>query len=117
MGAISRYTLGQRINKPFERLNFPISTFFVYLLGCILIGLISETEKDSNFLSQELQMFILVGFLGTLTTFSSLGFETSQLYSNGFLLNAFLNITLNIVLGFVGLNIGKVYLAKIQLTT
>jgi CrcB protein len=62
--------------------------------------------------SGEVRAIILVGFMGSFTTFSTLIFESDQLLRDSQYLLAGLNVVGQIVLGFAALYAGMV-LAKI----
>ena len=54
------------------------------IVGCFLIGLIfGITLNKADFLSENLRLLLAVGFLGGLTTFSTLNIEAFELFKNG----------------------------------
>ena len=56
--------------------GFPWGTLLVNLSGCFLIGIILGLADKSNILSPQTRLFLVTGFLGGLTTFSSYAQET-----------------------------------------
>jgi CrcB protein len=73
VGSWLRYQVGLLIDSP----NFPWATFTVNIVGAFFIGLFlglpTITKNDSR------RVFLITGFLGGFTTFSSLAVETLQL--------------------------------------
>ncbi|WP_338067076.1 CrcB family protein [Thermoflavimicrobium daqui] len=76
LGAISRYTISQRLNKPIP--GFPYGTLTVNLVGAFLLGWIAGGD-----LAEEGLLFFGVGFMGAFTTFSTLHLESIQLGKPG----------------------------------
>jgi CrcB protein len=60
----------------------------------------------------EARVFLLIGFLGSFTTFSTFGYETLQLLRDGELLSAALNVLVQVGLGLGGVWAGDA-LAKL----
>ena len=94
LGAIARYYLSISIseNYPF---NVPVATLSANIIGSFLIGIFAAifmTYTPSN----ELRGFIIVGFLGALTTFSTFALQSFYLIGTSFTF-AIINITLNTV--------------------
>lgn len=90
LGTLLRFQIGKWI--PIEPSAFPTPTFLVNVLGCLLIGFFYTVHIQSN--SEWLKPLILVGFLGGLTTFSSFGLDTLQLFHH----NAWKTLTLYVLL-------------------
>lgn len=79
--------------------QFPYGTLVVNATGCFIMGFlfILLLEKLTDFGSQ-LRAFLLMGFLGGYTTFSTFSIETLNLYERGAWLSAGLNILASITL-------------------
>ena len=105
-GGAFRYLITTYINK-FS--TFPYGTLTVNLIGCFLIGVISTflTEYCKT-TSLHISLFLSVGFLGGLTTFSSFSNETMILLKAGSILPALFNIGLNTIGGLVAVWVGIV---------
>ena len=82
IGSITRYMLGLWIA---ERLgtSFPWGTFVINVTGSLLIGVILTVLTDKVVADPAWRLFIVVGFLGGYTTFSSYTFEALTLASAG----------------------------------
>jgi CrcB protein len=98
-GALLRYGTNVFALRHFPAATFPWATFFVNLLGCLLIGLVAGLAEGKAPLSPELRIFLMVGLLGGFTTFSAFGFESFAMLRSGAYLHAAINAGLQIVLG------------------
>ena len=105
LGAVARYTLGSQIDKNLN-LSFPVGIFFVNLLGCFLIGLIVSIFENKLIFSENLKIFFIVGFLGSLTTFSTFAFDNYNFMTQKNILLLFANIFLTNTFGLLMVLIG-----------
>lgn len=110
VGALSRYGLSgavQRIGG--ERL--PWGTMAVNIVGCFLFGLVWTLAEERLVISGQTRFIILTGFMGSFTTFSTFGFETSEFLRDGQWSQAAINVLANNLLGiasvFLGLACGR----------
>lgn len=78
LGATSRYLLSGVFQQKLGT-AFPWGTLGVNLLGCFIFGLIWALSQERFALSGQVRFIILTGFVGSLTTFSTLTFEAFQL--------------------------------------
>ena len=110
-GAVARYSVGLWIGQRWGR-SFPFGTFFVNVTGSFIIGLLMPLLTERIIANPQWRLFLVVGFLGAYTTFSSFEYETGALLRDSEYLYAALNIVLSVTVGFVALKIGEV-LARI----
>jgi CrcB protein len=96
LGALARHVM-----SPWVLNRFPLGTLAANLTGCLLIGLIVGSLHHRAWLTRELQAFLVIGFLGSLTTFSTFGYQTVALLLDGHRGMAALNLLANVALGFV----------------
>ena len=75
LGAIFRHVAGK---IAYEGV-FPLVTFFVNLVGCILIGFLAATAAKKG-VSSNLLLLFKTGFLGGFTTFSTFSLEAVVLF-------------------------------------
>jgi len=104
LGAMLRYLVSGFVYGALREPLFPYGTLAVNALGCLLVGLLAGLAESRGLFSPEARVFLLIGFLGSFTTFSTFGYETLQLLRDGELLSAALN-----VFGQVGLGLGGVW--------
>ena len=79
--------------------QFPYGTLVVNVSGCFLMGLLFIILLERFYcIGPQLRSFLLVGFLGGYTTFSSFSIETLNLFENGAWLAAAMNILLSVIL-------------------
>ena len=78
---------------------FPWGTLVVNVLGCLVIGVLMELAREEEYLSGNARLLLVTGLLGSLTTFSTFGYETILLMAENKLPLAFLNVALNVVVG------------------
>jgi fluoride exporter len=81
LGAWLRWGLGITLNPLFP--NLPLGTFAANLLGGYVIGLALEYFSHHSSLPPEARLFVVTGFLGALTTFSTFSAEAVNLLAQG----------------------------------
>jgi len=88
------------------RAEFPIGTLLVNVVGCFIIGVFMALTTERLSVSPYWRLFIAVGFLGGLTTFSSFSYETLRLLQEADIMRAFYNVGLNVLAGFLATWLG-----------
>jgi len=78
------------------------------VIGCFLIGFLSELAQSRSLFSPDTRAFLIVGILGGFTTFSAFGNETMNLLRDGGQALALLNVSAQVLLG-----LGAVWLGYI----
>lgn len=93
-GTVLRYLISLFFTKG-NLITFPWATFTANLISCILMVLILRSGKIFP-LDESMRLFLMVGFLGGLSTFSTFSYETSLLMKEGHHMMAFSNVGLSV---------------------
>ena len=108
IGSILRYVLSGLVHEWTRRDDFPVGTLAVNVLGCFVIGLLSQLAEARGAFTPETRAFVIIGILGGFTTFSSFGNETMNLWRDAENGLALLNIGAQLVLGLGAVWLGRV---------
>lgn len=81
-GANVRYALGRWIANRYGA-GFPYGTFLINVTGAFAIGVILTLVTESFIADPRWRLLLVVGFLGSYTTFSSYTYETFALADRG----------------------------------
>ena len=98
---VSRLTAGWTISP------FPIGTFLVNMIGCLLIGLLFGLAQRSNILSQHLNTLLITGFCGGFTTFSTFSNEMHIITQSRHWMCAACYLSLSVILGILMVWLGR----------
>ncbi len=88
IGATARYVLMSGIGHWFGH-GFPIGTFVVNVFGSFALGALIEISALVWSPSPEVRALLVVGVLGSFTTFSTFSMDIYYLYERGLYLPAF----------------------------
>lgn len=75
LGAVSRYALGNIISQQLGA-SFPYGTLSVNILGSFVIGVLWVWLAQQQWGNPAYKQFLIVGFLGAFTTFSSFSLDS-----------------------------------------
>ena len=81
IGAVCRACLDAAVTRA-SRPNWPAGIFTVNVVGCFLLGLITNWLIVTGTVSQDVARMITVGFFGGFTTFSTAMVDVVQLLRN-----------------------------------
>lgn len=110
LGANARFLLGQEIGRRLGT-SFPYGTMTINILGALAIGVVFTLLTDRVVADPVWRQFVVIGFLGGFTTFSSYAMETITLLEDGRWSSALLYVMGNNVIGLVACTVG-VFLAR-----
>lgn len=109
-GTISRYGLTRLIQKS-NGTSLPWETMLVNLAGCFIAGLLLILFEQRWSWSGEARVLVIIGFIGSFTTFSSLILETNDLFNSGGWIHAAANLLIHNGMGIVillaGIRVGR----------
>ena len=105
LGTVARYVLAGFVYRV-GGTDFPYGTLAVNLTGCFIIGFLTSLSDNKFLLGPNSRLFLLIGFCGAFTTFSTFIFETANLIKDGQTLRAFWNVMASVVAGFLIFRLG-----------
>ncbi len=89
-----------------------LSTLFVNIVGSFLIGYAIMLMETKNLSEDFIKYFLIIGVLGSFTTFSTFSIESVDLLLSKKFFNAFnymfLSLSLCLLFTFIGLNFNKI---------
>jgi len=114
VGCIARYLVGVLVARllgapvvPYAGLLvFPYATLVVNVVGCLLIGVLGGLAETTRVLSPELQLLLITGMLGGLTTYSTFGYQTVTLLRGGHFIIAVFFVATHLLLGLSAVWLG-----------
>jgi fluoride exporter len=101
IGSALRYLFGSWVQTLSRSIDFPYGTLAVNLLGCFMIGFLSQLAETRGAFTSEARLFVFIGILGGFTTFSSFANDSVNLVRAGDLSNALANVGANVILGII----------------
>ena len=105
LGSIARYLVNRWVGGTLTSV-YPYGTFLVNIIGCFLIGFLIFFTQRAGTSTISWRLFLVTGFCGGFTTFSSFAFENVELIGNQQLLIFFVYATGSVVLGFLATYLG-----------
>jgi len=110
VGASCRYYIGV-LSLQYLGKALPYGTLISNIVGSFIAGILVVVILEKLLLSETYRLMLLVGLTGSLTTISTLSFESLEMLGGGNYGQALLNILLNIGFSLLAAGLG-VMLAK-----
>lgn len=110
-GTLARFGVAGLVQR-WQPSEFPWGTFAANAIGCLLFGVVWSLAEERLIISGTTRAIVLIGFMGSFTTFSTFAFETGQLLDDAQWLAAAGNLLLHNVAG-VALVLGGMALGRL----
>lgn len=104
-GSVARYLLSRAVQHTVLS-AFPFGTMTVNVAGCLLIGMICGLGGSGAGMGQGTRVFMVAGFCGGFTTFSTFMNETAQLMRADNIGLAALYVGASVALGLLAVYLG-----------
>jgi fluoride exporter len=99
-GSVCRYLTQYTVDLLAGDPDIFTGIFFENILGCFLIGVLYAGSVKNNWLTPELRLLILIGFIGSYTTYSGFGTEAISLFQKS-IIDGLFYMLLQIVTGIL----------------
>jgi CrcB protein len=106
LGAVARYAVSGWVQSKAGPV-FPAGTLAVNVVGCLVLGAVMTIVETRSVLGPEARLFLTVGIVGSFTTFSTLGYETLELFRTGAFRLAIVYVAANLVVGLLAVWVGR----------
>jgi CrcB protein len=107
VGANARYFISRYAARVLGPV-FPYGTLFINIIGSLIVGFFVVLTSERVLIDPRWRLLVVVGFCGSLTTFSSYSFETMAYFEQGQWLLTLTNILSNNLLCLAGALAGMV---------
>jgi len=97
LGSLARYGVSLLVTNYFKS-HLPWATLGANVFSCIIFGLVLAWYSGKPSFPEANRLFLLVGFCGGFSTFSTFSLETLTLFRNGQSLFAIGNVLLSVAL-------------------
>ncbi len=105
LGSIFRYLTSVFATKYFQT-NFPLGTFAVNIIGCLIIGILLRLFERQQLTNPDLKFLLITGFCGGYTTFSAFAADNINLFQSDNSLTAFIYIATSIIVSLFAVWLG-----------
>jgi CrcB protein len=107
IGSLLRYWASGAVQQWSKSAAFPYGTLAVNLIGCFVIGFLSQLAEARGVFSVESRAFVFVGLLGGFTTFSTFSNESMNLLREGENIFTVANVGAHILFGLGAVWLGR----------
>jgi len=107
IGSVLRYLVSGYVQQISRSVQFPYGTLVVNVVGCFIIGFLSQLADARGVFSAEARAFVFIGILGGFTTFSTFGNETLNFLREEENFPALVNVGAHLLLGLGAVWLGR----------
>jgi CrcB protein len=107
LGAVLRYLISGYVQNLTQSVAFPYGTLAVNISGCFLIGIFAHLVESQGGMTAEMRLLLMVGLLGSFTTYSTFSSETMNLLQDQRLFLGLINIGTHIIIGLSAVLLGR----------
>ncbi len=104
-GAICRYVTSLRVTGSFGQAGW-MAILSVNVAGSLIMGMMAALLTVSSLFNDLVRGFVMIGFLGALTTFSSFALDAYNFFQRGEMLAGGLCLLSSVCLSVVGFYVG-----------
>ncbi len=101
LGAISRYWVSTTTYSWLGS-NFPYGTLMVNVTGSLVMGFLTVVLVERFDVSDEVRLGLIIGFLGSFTTFSAFSMDTIHWIESGAVIKALVYILVSVIACVLG---------------
>ena len=105
LGAVSRYWVSSKTYL-WAGTELPFGTLMVNISGSLVMGFLAVILTEKIQISEELKFALLVGFLGSYTTFSTFALDALQAIQNGAIMKVAVYILISVFGSLLGVWMG-----------
>lgn len=108
IGSVLRFLISGYVQQVTKSVQFPYGTLTVNLVGCLLIGFLSQLADTRGVFTAELRVLVFMGILGGFTTFSTFSNESMNLLRDGENIFALANVAAHVTFGLAAVWLGRI---------
>lgn len=100
IGTILRYNISRNIKESRDYI-VPIETFIINIIGAFVLNIFSNPNV-LKIINSNIKLFIMTGFIGAFTTYSTFSHETISLIRQKYYKHALLYSGSTVIIGLIG---------------